>query len=59
MKHLTVTVNGVAYDVTVEETAGGAPRPLLRLPLLLPPRPQRPRRRLLRRLPLPAVLPVP
>ena len=24
MKHLTVTVNGVAYDVTVEETAGGA-----------------------------------
>ena len=23
MKHLTVTVNGVAYDVTVEETAGG------------------------------------
>ena len=22
MKHLTVTVNGVAYDVTVEETAG-------------------------------------
>lgn len=27
MKHLTVTVNGVAYDVTVEETAGGAPAP--------------------------------
>lgn len=27
MKHLTVTVNGVAYDVTVEETAGGAPVP--------------------------------
>ena len=24
MKHLTVTVNGVAYDVTVEEN-GGAP----------------------------------
>ena len=24
MKHLTVTVNGVAYDVTVEETAGSA-----------------------------------
>ena len=27
MKHLTVTVNGVAYDVTVEETAGGAVAP--------------------------------
>ena len=27
MKHLTVTVNGVAYDVTVEETAGGPVAP--------------------------------
>ena len=25
MKNYTITVNGVAYNVTVEETAGGAP----------------------------------
>lgn len=27
MKNYTITVNGVAYDVTVEETAGGASAP--------------------------------
>mgnify|MGYP007069193340 CR=1 FL=1 len=27
MKTYTITVNGTAYDVTVEETAGGADRP--------------------------------
>ena len=26
MKHYSITVNGTAYDVTVEETAGGACR---------------------------------
>ena len=27
MKHYSITVNGTAYDVTVEETAGGAAAP--------------------------------
>lgn len=30
MKSYTITVNGVAYDVTVEEGAGGAPAPAAR-----------------------------
>lgn len=65
MKYYNITVNGVAYSVSVEETAAGAarlllqllPHPLLlrllRLPLLLP--------RLLQALlvPLPSRLPCP
>lgn len=38
MKNLTVTVNGVAYNVTVEEnTNGAAPVAAARLPLRHPP----------------------
>ena len=37
MKNLTVTVNGVAYNVTVEENTNGAAPVVPRLPLRHPP----------------------
>lgn len=37
MKNLTVTVNGVAYNVTVEENTNGAAPAAARLPLRHPP----------------------
>lgn len=56
MKNLIVTVNGVAYNVTVEE---GTALPLPLLLLLLPPQPLRLPPLLLHLLPLLPVPPVP
>jgi len=33
MKNYTITVNGVAYDVTVEENTGAATRPVMSAPI--------------------------